>query len=59
MPIIIFHGDRDNVIYYNSSVKLRELAKPTDTLIILKDQGHNGITDNFDYLVSIEKLLTL
>ncbi len=59
MPIIIFHGDRDNVIYYNSSVKLRQLAKPTDTLIILKGQGHNGITDNPDYLFSIEKLLPL
>ena len=57
MPIIIFHGDADGVIYYQSSLKLRALLKPTDTLITLHNQGHNGITDNPDYRTAIDKIL--
>ena len=59
IPIIIFHGDQDNVIYYNSSVRLRKLAKSTDTLITLSGHGHNGITENPEYLLSLKKLLPL
>jgi pimeloyl-ACP methyl ester carboxylesterase len=57
MPITIFHGDQDEVIDYNSSVKLRDLLKSTDTLITLKDQGHNGMTDNPDYKKEIKRIL--
>jgi alpha-beta hydrolase superfamily lysophospholipase len=57
MPIVIFHGDADEVIYYQSSVKLRALLKKTDTLITLKGQGHDGITDNPDYRKAIAGLL--
>lgn len=57
MPIVIFHGDYDMVIYYQSSLKLRELLKPTDTLITLHGQDHNGITDNPDYKKAIYKIL--
>ena len=57
MPIIIFHGDEDEVIYYNSSVKLKKLMKETDTLITLNGQGHNGMTENPEYKVEIEKIL--
>lgn len=57
MPIVIFHGDEDEVIYYNSSLKLKKLLKDTDTLITLKGQGHNGITDNPDYIDAIVRLL--
>jgi predicted esterase len=58
MPIIIFHGDLDEVIYYRSSVKLKEIMKTTDTLITLQGQGHNGITDNQEYKIAIQKLLS-
>lgn len=57
MPVIIFHGDQDEVIYYNSSIKLKKLMKETDELITLKDQRHNGITDNLEYITTIEKIL--
>ena len=57
MPVVIFHGDRDEVIYYQSSLKLKELMKNTDTVITLKGQGHNGITDNSDYKSAIKKIL--
>jgi pimeloyl-ACP methyl ester carboxylesterase len=57
MPIVIFHGDRDEVIYYGSSVKLKEQFKRQDTLITLIGQGHNGMTDHPDYKMEIEKIL--
>jgi pimeloyl-ACP methyl ester carboxylesterase len=57
MPIVLFHGDKDEVIYYESSVKLKELLKPTDKLIILQGEGHGGITDNSDYRNEIRKIL--
>jgi len=58
MPVVIFHGDRDEVIYYKSSLKLKDVMKSTDTLITLKGQGHNGITDNPDYKTAIQKILS-
>jgi uncharacterized protein len=57
MPIVIFHGNEDEVIYYNSSVKLKKLLKSSDTLITLNGQGHNGITDNLQYIAAIEEIL--
>ncbi|MDD3859870.1 MAG: alpha/beta fold hydrolase, partial [Bacteroidales bacterium] len=42
-PVVIFHGDKDDVIYYKSSVKLQKYFKPVDRLIKLEGQNHNGI----------------
>lgn len=58
MPIIIYHGNKDRTINYNNSLKLKELLKPNDTLIILDKQTHNGITENSEYLNSITEILT-
>jgi uncharacterized protein len=58
MPIVIFHGDQDEVIYYNSSVKLKQVLKQTDTLITLVGQQHNGITGNPHYNIELRKLLS-
>jgi len=57
MPITIFHGDADEVIYYESSLKLKKLFKSSDTLITLHSQSHNGITENGDYKSAIKKIL--
>jgi alpha-beta hydrolase superfamily lysophospholipase len=57
MPVVLFHGDRDEVIYYNSSVKLKTLLKKDDVLITLKGEGHNGMSSNPQYLFEIKKLL--
>lgn len=57
MPTVIFHGDVDMVIYYQSSLKLRALLKSTDTLITLHNQEHNGITDNPDYKNALRNIL--
>jgi pimeloyl-ACP methyl ester carboxylesterase len=57
MPVVIFHGDQDEIIYYGSSVKLKALMKAGDTLITLKGQGHNGMSSNSQYLREIKKIL--
>ena len=58
MPIIIFHGNQDQVIYYGSSKKLEKEFKNGDKLITLNGQGHNGMTDNYDYQLEMAKILS-
>ena len=57
MPIVVFHGDQDEVIYYGSSLKLKEHFKIQDTLISLIGQKHNGMTNNPDYKIELQKIL--
>ena len=57
MPVVIFHGDLDEVIYYGSSLKLKDEFKSKDKLITLIGQGHNGMTDNEDYRNQLKKVL--
>jgi len=57
MPLVIFHGNEDRVIYYESSLKLKAEFKPQDTLITLMGQGHGGITDNEEYRKAIRRIL--
>ncbi len=57
MPVIMFHGDQDEVIYYGSSLKLKEEFTDKVQLITLRGQGHNGITDNLEYRNQLKQLL--
>lgn len=57
IPVVIFHGNRDEVIYYGSSLKLKKEMKDTDTLITLNGQGHYGMTDNTEYIRALTKIL--
>ncbi|GAB3835571.1 alpha/beta hydrolase [Hymenobacter jeollabukensis] len=57
-PVVLFHGDRDEVIYPGSSRRLRALLRPTDRLIVLPGAGHNGMTDNPRYQQVLRGLLT-
>lgn len=57
LPIVIFHGNQDQVIHYDSSKKLEKEFKNGDKLITLYGQGHNGMTDNFEYQLEIAKIL--
>ena len=57
MPVLIFHGTEDEVIYYESSKKLQTLFKKEDRLISLEGETHNGITANTEYRAYIKKLL--
>ena len=56
-PIILFHGDHDEVIDYNSTLRLKALLKPTDKLVVLPGARHNGMTGNPDYRREIARLL--
>ena len=56
-PVVLFHGDRDQVIPCESSVRLAALLKPTDKLVVLPGVGHNGMTDSPAYQREIASLL--
>lgn len=56
-PIVLFHGDHDVTIPYNSSVRLKALLKPTDQLITIKDGGHNGLLNKPQYQQAIRQVL--
>ena len=56
-PVIIFHGDLDDAIYYGSSEKLSSYFKLVDKLFILKGEGHNDFTNNKEYLQKLEEVL--
>src|SRR5690606_34811711 len=45
-PVALFHGLQDEIIYPGSSEKLKAHLKPTDSVVLLKGQGHNGMNDN-------------
>lgn len=57
MPITIFHGDADKLIPYDCSIQLIKLTKPTDELITLKGRGHNGMSDNPEYVRELSRVL--
>jgi pimeloyl-ACP methyl ester carboxylesterase len=57
MPVVIFHGDRDEVIYYESSLMLKESFKKYDTLITLNGQKHNDMAENKKYKKEIQRIL--
>jgi pimeloyl-ACP methyl ester carboxylesterase len=56
-PIILFHGDHDELIPYNSSVRLKALGKPADQLITIQGAGHNGLIDSPQYQQTIQRIL--
>ncbi|MBX0291664.1 alpha/beta hydrolase [Hymenobacter sp. HSC-4F20] len=58
-PIVIFHGDQDEIISYQGTLKLKQLLKPQDQFITLRGAGHNGMTDNPDYLAAIQQVLAM
>lgn len=57
MPVVIFHGTQDEVIYYGSSEKLAKHFKQTDRLIPLHGQSHNGMTTNPQYQMELNRIL--
>ena len=57
MPVSIFHGDSDEVVYIGSSVKLKEDFKPEDRLVILEGQDHIYINENPVFQEEVKKLL--
>jgi pimeloyl-ACP methyl ester carboxylesterase len=56
-PVVLFHGDHDEVIPYNSSVRLKALLKPADQLITIEGGRHNNLLDTPQYQRVIQRLL--
>jgi pimeloyl-ACP methyl ester carboxylesterase len=56
-PVVLFHGQQDEVIYYDSSVKLKHLLGASGQLITLPGAGHNGMTDNPLYRRKLTEIL--
>ena len=56
-PIVLFHGDRDEVISTASSRRLMALLKPSDELVILRGAGHNGMSDFPQYRQALARVL--
>jgi pimeloyl-ACP methyl ester carboxylesterase len=57
VPVIIFHGDEDKMLYYGSSQKLQAYFKPGDELITLKGAGHPFMDRNPVYLEELKRVL--
>lgn len=56
VPIVIFHGNKDELIDYNSSIKLKEKFNQIQ-LITLENQGHKGVTYHPKYIKELSKIL--
>ncbi|MGM0934695.1 MAG: alpha/beta hydrolase [Bacteroidota bacterium] len=57
MPVVVLHGDEDEVVYYGSSLKIQQHFKPGDTLITLEGLGHNNFLSTERYRKEIAKIL--
>ena len=57
MPLLIFHGTEDEVVYYGSSIKLQKYFKPTDRLVSIEGEKHRTIIDNPLYIKELERFL--
>lgn len=57
MPVIIFHGDKDEVINYENSIKLAERLKDKDRFVSIERVGHNDIYENNIYKESMIGIL--
>lgn len=56
-PISIFHGDQDQLISIDNSLRLKEISKSTDSLFTLVGQSHIGINDNIDFQEKLKSIL--
>jgi hypothetical protein len=57
-PVVIFHGDRDEVINVTGSYKLKPLLKPQDSLIIIEGGHHNDLAFFNEYTKNLNRVLT-
>lgn len=56
-PIYIFHGNRDQIIPSDNSIRLQKLLKPTDKVFILNDQDHLNMNENLDFKEELKLIL--
>ena len=56
MPITLFHGTDDRVVYYGSSVKLKKELGSKVELVTLQGQNHVRLTNHPDYIHTFKEL---
>jgi fermentation-respiration switch protein FrsA (DUF1100 family) len=56
-PIYVFHGTDDEVIYYESSVKLKKNFSQNDTLFTISGGHHNDLSKFEAYNSNLNKIL--
>lgn len=56
-PVYIFHGDKDVILSYASSIKLKSHLKEGDEFITLKGQQHFGINKNLEFIKKLKEIL--
>lgn len=56
-PIYIFHGNKDQVISNDNSIRLQKLLKPTDKVFILDGQNHLNMNENQDFQEQLKNIL--
>ena len=57
IPVVLFHGDHDEVIPYSSSARLKSLLKTDSQLITIKNGHHNNLLDTPQYQQVIRQVL--
>ncbi len=57
-PVIVFHGDQDEIIDYQLTLQLKAALKPQDQFITLKGAGHNNMTNNAVYQETVQRILS-
>ncbi|MET3732085.1 alpha/beta hydrolase [Moheibacter stercoris] len=53
VPIKIFYGEEDVISHKEEILHLQKFLKPNDLLIGLKNQGHNGMEKNEDFIKNL------
>jgi alpha-beta hydrolase superfamily lysophospholipase len=56
-PAYLFHGNRDEVVPYASSQKLKTHLKPQDQYITLEGVGHNSIHESRQFQSALQRVL--
>lgn len=56
-PIYIFHGNKDQVISYDNSIRLQKLLKPIDKVFILDGQNHLNMNENSRFQEELKVIL--
>lgn len=57
IPVVVLHGDEDEIVYYGSALKIQQHFKPSDTLITLTGLGHNNFLNTEQYRKEITEVL--
>ncbi|MDQ2719035.1 MAG: lysophospholipase [Bacteroidota bacterium] len=45
VPVTIFHGTSDKVVFYSNSAMLKKVLKPGDEFVSIENAGHNNLND--------------